>query len=514
MSIKRLLVLSFLALSIFLVGNTEVFAASKIITGKNYNTIDNTAWDYRVNEDYAYVRKGSASGSVQDTVYLGTEMEVIKTVNSSANGCSAGKYYQVKYFYQDSARTKYKTGFICKTYVDKYTEVTKNDTAYCNTLKKQGFPESYCPYLSYLHSKHPNWVFKAENAGVTFDKAAKGEAGRNYTQMKNGGYIASDSIAEAGGWRVASNQYVGFMIDPRNYLNEKNIFAFENLSYDAYTQTLPTVQSVFKGTWLATNAKSKKFINAGSLKKVSPVHLASRAKQEGMTNKSYSAVSGKVSTKWQVSSNAYVCATKVKVNTKNKTIKVKKKKTKIYVRSGAGNNYGKLKYPNGKYITLTTNDSLSFVTTTKYKSKKGCKKGWYRVRVNKSLKHVYNFYNIGSYGSNPVVRGLATAAGYVDDEDGTPWNTYNKAIKNGAGFIAGGYITRGQDTLFYQKFNVGPRNYFPKYTHQYMTNILAPASEGLSTYRSYSSMLNKPYTFKIPVYQSMPNNPTSHPLAK
>ena len=87
------------------------------------------------------------------------------------------------------------------------------------------------------------------------------------------------------------------------------------------------------------------------------------------------------------------------------------------------------------------------------------------------------------------------------------------ASKYGGKFIAEGYINKGQDTMYYQKFNTGPNNYFPKYTHQYMTNILAPASESLSTYRSYTELeiLNKGLVFKIPVYSSMPSQITTHP---
>ena len=49
-----------------------------------------------------------------------------------------------------------------------------------------------------------------------------------------------------------------------------------------------------------------------------------------------------------------------------------------------------------------------------------------------------------------------------------------------------------------------------------MTNILAPASESLSTYRSYKSLgiLNKKLVFKIPVFNSMPTSNTSHPIVK
>ena len=34
------------------------------------------------------------------------------------------------------------------------------------------------------------------------------------------------------------------------------------------------------------------------------------------------------------------------------------------------------------------------------------------------------------------------------------WNSIQKAITGGAEFIGSGYITKGQDTLYYQKFNV------------------------------------------------------------
>ena len=70
--------------------------------------------------------------------------------------------------------------------------------------------------------------------------------------------------------------------------------------------------------------------------------------------------------------------------------------------------------------------------------------------------------------------------------------------------------------MYYQKFNTGPNATTNRYTHQYMTNILAPASESLTTYESYNSLniLNNAYVFKIPVYNSMPTEFTTHPPVK
>ena len=479
----------------------------KVASSGKYYTINH--WSYRLKENYGNIRSGaSTSYGIQDTVYMGTEFEVLSS-KAGNSGCSAG-WYKVKYYNN-------KTGYVCKSLVDKYSDITKTDSSYCNTLKKNGFPESYCPFLSYLHSKHSNWVFKPENTGLTFDSAVSGESERNYTQISTSArsYLASTSVREAPNWRTASDAYVAFMLDPRNYLNEQNIFAFEDLSYDSKYHTAAVVKSIFSGTYLADNSYINYFMDAAKTYKVSPIHLASRVKQEGGTNSSYSAVSGKVSTTWNVVKNGYICAANVVVNTSKMTISVKEG-IDTQVKKGTATNTASFVYGNGNPVTLNSNDTLTLLSKTKYETTKGCKSGWYKINADKSLKGIYNYYNIGAYGDNPVVRGLAAAAGYVDDNDGTPWNTREKAIKYGAAFIANGYINKGQDTMYYQKFNTGPNSAYAKYTHQYMTNILAPASESLSTYESYSSLklLNSGYVFKIPVYNSMPSNYTTHPPVK
>lgn len=468
-----------------------------------YNTVNK--WTYRVNEDYAYVRT-SPTGSIKDTVYLGTELDYLGSSKATSN-CSDG-WYKVKYFTN-------KTGYICKTYVDKYSSITKSDSAYCTTLKNNGFPASYCPYLTYLHSKYPNWVFKAEKVGDSFLNAINQEAGKNYTQITKSSYLSSTTIAERPDWRRASDAYIAFMLDPRNYFNEKNIFAFEQLSYNSTLDNKTIVRTILNNTWLDTNTYAGYFVDAGKTHNVSPGVLAARVKQEGGSNKKYEGVSGTVTNYWNVTKSGYICSSSTYGTVNGSYFKLKSG-TYLNVRSGAGTNKSKLKYPNGNTIAATSNDSIKLVSTKKYTGD-GCTSGWYKVSVNKSLKGIYNFYNIGAYGDNPVLRGLAAAAGYVDDLDGTPWNTRYKAIVNGASFVANGYINRGQDTLYYQKFDVDSNTtYYNRYSHQYMTNILAPASESLSTYRSYKSLgiLNKKLVFKIPVFNSMPTSITSHPIVK
>ena len=126
---------------------------------------------------------------------------------------------------------------------------------------------------------------------------------------------------------------------------------------------------------------------------------------------------------------------------------------------------------------------------------------------------IYNYFNIGAYGSykSPQIRGLIWANGGFDASVTTynrPWNSKEKAIMGGVNYIVGAYVNNGQNTLYYQKFNVAPDAFYPTYTHQYMTNIRAASSEAYSTYKSYrdNDLLGNSYEFLIPVYNNMPND--------
>ena len=123
---------------------------------------------------------------------------------------------------------------------------------------------------------------------------------------------------------------------------------------------------------------------------------------------------------------------------------------------------------------------------------------------------IYNFYNIGasdSAGGGAVVNGLKFASG------GTtymrPWNNPYKAIVGGAQYIAGNYISRGQNTLYLERFNVTDNN---TYDHQYMTNVGAAYSEAYKVYTAYKDwMAAFPILFYIPVYDNMPEKPCAAP---
>ncbi len=115
----------------------------------------------------------------------------------------------------------------------------------------------------------------------------------------------------------------------------------------------------------------------------------------------------------------------------------------------------------------------------------------------------YNFYNWG-VGDNCVrdygttICGLSTAKEYN-------WNSIETAIINGADTIAALYISVGQYTNYFQKFNLVPTTISKRFTHQYMTNLPGPMSESKIAYSTYAknNLLDISLNFKIPVFSKM-----------
>lgn len=127
---------------------------------------------------------------------------------------------------------------------------------------------------------------------------------------------------------------------------------------------------------------------------------------------------------------------------------------------------------------------------------------------------IYNYYNIGAYdtaGGGAIANGLNYAK--TGTSYNRPWTNPYKSILGGAEYIASSFIKKGQNTNYFQKFNVV---YSPYYLHQYMTNVQAAASEARSTYNSYNSMgmLKEAMVFYIPVYKNMPSKKPELPASK
>ena len=142
--------------------------------------------------------------------------------------------------------------------------VTVQAQTYVESLMSLGFPQSYAEKLEKLHNKYPNWIFKPLITNLDWNTAVNGERSKHSNQLislsatsdksmfcdchsclKNGNYV----IREASNWVSASKTAVEYYMDPRNFLDEKQIFQFESTSYDG-TQTKEGVEAILAGTWM------------------------------------------------------------------------------------------------------------------------------------------------------------------------------------------------------------------------------------------------------------------------
>ena len=125
---------------------------------------------------------------------------------------------------------------------------------------------------------------------------------------------------------------------------------------------------------------------------------------------------------------------------------------------------------------------------------------------------VYNFFNIGATpgadGNSAVTNGLNTAK-----ERG--WTSPEKAIEAGIETLVSKYIRYGQDTIYFQKFDVNNPygNAGWLFASQYMTNIMAPTNESKSAYYGYvnANIIDSSFEFHIPVYNNMPETASPSP---
>ena len=120
----------------------------------------------------------------------------------------------------------------------------------------------------------------------------------------------------------------------------------------------------------------------------------------------------------------------------------------------------------------------------------------------------FNYFNIGATSGSSADK-LKQGLGWAKSKG---WTNAELSIMGGSSLLSNNYISRGQDTLYLQKFNVTPVG---TYGNQYMQNLAAPSSEAISTYNMYAGMgeLESEFVFKIPVFKNMPEAATTKPTS-
>lgn len=293
-----------------------------------------------------------------------------------------------------------------------------------NNLSTTNYP-GYKELIDSLQKKYPDWTFTLFYTRLDWNDVIENEGHKDGTLYPlnlipdSSIYpndwkceIDKDKTFDNGTWLCASDKAIKYQMDPRNILNEENVFQFKELNYVDSAQTIEGLKEITNGSFLEGDNIAESLMQAGKNSNLDPYFIASRLIQE-----------------------------------------------------------------QGRKGTTLSRGYL------------------FNDRI------VYNPFNIKATGnsSNEIIE---NAARYAYEQG---WDTLEKGLIGGVNFVKVGYIDKGQNTLYLQKFDVVNQDEI-LYKNQYMQNLLAPMSEArnmLDVYKA-SDTIDSAHNFIIPLYENMP----------
>lgn len=378
---------------------------------------------------------------------------------------------------------------------------------YEQELAKKGFPLSYVELISELHQKYPEWDFIPLITGLDWQTSVKEERTPHSQQLIHNDVSASMKctcsscdgiIKEYPNWVSASEEAVAYYMDPRNFLDEQQIFQFESTTYDS-SQTQSGVEAILKGTWMYNsyityldasgnevtykNSKGEKVkysqavMEASKSSRMSAYYIASKIVQEvGSTSSGNVAGASGKNSPYKGIYNYYNIAAYTGASDGLKWANGNMKANKEAVL------YKTASTSSTKLVTIPDQTQLYYI---------GVSGNYYKVSVTVSNKSYTGF--------------IPKTSVYLATSCGRPWTDPYKSIYYGAQYIHDSFADT-QYTGYLQKFNVNPESE-TLYGHEYMANVRAAASEAVSSYKAYTSagILENKKTFVIPVFNKMPN---------
>lgn len=290
-----------------------------------------------------------------------------------------------------------------------------------------------------LQKKHPNWNFKVFYTDLDWKDVINNEGKEHGNNAKNLVYykanysykwLCSDcyDITKSyknGKWMCASKDAIKYMMDPRNSINENDIFQFMLLSYDeeiSDNNYKKSVKSILKDSFLDVDNSLDKYVDT----------IVKECKKQNV-NPSYIAV--------------------------------------------------KIIQEQGKDGGAT-----------------------YEMYDDKTDKIYYNIFNINA----TITSTISNALTYSKKKKLT---TVEKCLIDGIDFIKSGYIEQGQDTLYFEKFDVVGTNSNSLYLHQYAQDVMYAQNQGKQLRIALENINAKDntYTFVIPLYKNMPSSISARP---
>ncbi len=351
---------------------------------------------------------------------------------------SSGLWYGIGFYLNGD----YYRGYVTSEYVtvDKRNDY-KPDADFEEYLDSQGFPDSYKDGLRQLHAQYPNWVFVADHNGKDWSDVLENQnvIGRSLTY---GSAKSSWKSVADGCYDWESGQYT--QLDSGGWVQASSAL----VEYALDPRNFLNADNIFMFENLSFDSSLQD--ESGLESMVDGTFMDNSSHDLSYDGRNYTYITGLLLAGQESGVSPYHLA------------------SRILQEQGYDGH--------GSSISGTQSGYLGY----------------------------YNYYNIGAYargGLTAVQNGLEYAS-YPDSSTLRPWNKRMKSIIGGAIYLGKSYINRGQNTLYYEKFDMTGRG------HQYMTNVLAPRSESVKSAQGYSdsNKNNIAFIFRIPVYENMPEN--------
>ena len=161
-----------------------------------------------------------------------------------------------------------------------------------SNLNENKYP-GYKELIYKLKKNHPNWTFTLLYTRLDWNEVIKNEGHSDYRISPlnlipdSSDYpddwrcdIDKDKRYDNGTWVCASDKAIENKMDPRNILNEENIFQFLELKYTEGAQTINGIMYLTEGSFLEGESIAKALIEAGKNANVDPYFITSRLIQE------------------------------------------------------------------------------------------------------------------------------------------------------------------------------------------------------------------------------------------
>lgn len=312
------------------------------------------------------------------------------------------------------------------------------------------FPESYQNLLRQFvdDTFHDNWNFQAYYTGIDWNDFISGESehGRNRVHSSFDAAHRCSCGNLASEYYCANSQITSYFIDPRNFINERNIFQFLDVSYNSEIYTRAIVEKM---------VKKYKVFNYGQ-----PITFVMSDENDGRYNQEVSMTYTDIIMKAAEVSRMSPISMIIKI-------------VQEVGSSGSGSTDGQnATYPNTyNFFNIGASDTGDAILNgLEYANNKG----WHCPYTSIVEGAEFNAKNYIAAGQN-------TSYFYKYDCVGT------KILK----------VNETQEITSYDLY------------HQYMTNIQDPYSQSAALFETYTNegLLTESLNFIIPVFNNMPDLP-------